>query len=1019
MSEPKLISPMLDGCIMGEALSCHDGVRCCPAIREDTGEKFIVKIISIPASQVQLEALLLTGAYQNQDAALEYFEELAKDILRERNILNSLSRVEGFVPYLDVQVIPMDDGVGYEVYLLMPYNRSVARIFNSDPLTHLGVINMGLDLCAALAACRRAGYLYVDLKPENIFYTEDQGYRIGDLGFVSMSSLKYATLPEKYHSLYTAPEVVDAMAVLNPTVDIYALGLVLYQAYNGGTLPFRDHVPDEPLIPPLYADYEMAEIILKACAADPNERWQNPEQMGQALVSYMQRNSVNDTPIIPAPIDVSEPEEPEEEIEDFLPEEDPDAWMDEPEETAPQTEADAEPKPESGAEPETESDVQPDSQAEAEADTEPESEPDASPEAAEEDTQSDVSPELAFMDDLTADETAPSEESAADLQDTAVTEETSEMLAQADDLIAHVPPEPVVQPEPIDVPMPPPILPEPDPDEEKDADTEHSESPGETEAQEPSEAEGSAEKDAEADTSADEIKIAAPVRRKKRRNYRRLLCVLAVLCIIAGIGFCGWYYYNHYYLQNIDNLLIAGTEDMLTVKVVSDIDESLLTVICTDSYGNTNHSPVTAGVAVFRNLDPQTRYSIRVEIAGRHQLTGVTTESFTTDTQTNILSFTAGIGSEDGSVILNFTAESQKSDNWIITYGAEGIPEQQVSFTGNKVTITGLTIGAEYTFTLSSPDTPHITGNTQVTYTGSNIIYAQDLEITACGTGSLTAKWSAPEGAAVESWIVRCYNQSGYDVTITTSDTSYTFTELDHDTPCTVEVIASGMSQSVSTTICANPITIKDFSFIKSGPDSLRVHWNFTGKAPEGGWIVKYTIDNCPQKELTVTTNETALIPLPDADYKITIQAADGTVIFNDSTTYTSAKAPNFNAYKVTNKNMLFQMCLRPKADDWKWFNVPKDHYKTKFKAGEKAAFVVRMNRTYGSSRDAIHIKFVLRDSEGNLIRIDSTEQIWNKMWDRGYCELDLPFTPDKAGNYSLTIYFNGAYVTTQDFTVI
>ena len=58
MSEPKLISPLLDDFSMGAALSEHDGVRCYPALKENSEKKYIVKIVSIPASQSQVDALL-------------------------------------------------------------------------------------------------------------------------------------------------------------------------------------------------------------------------------------------------------------------------------------------------------------------------------------------------------------------------------------------------------------------------------------------------------------------------------------------------------------------------------------------------------------------------------------------------------------------------------------------------------------------------------------------------------------------------------------------------------------------------------------------------------------------------------------------------------------------------------------------------------------------------------------------------------------------------------------------------
>ena len=77
MSEEKLISPLLDGFVMGDAISEHDGIRCYPAMRENSDEKYIVKVISIPASQKRLDALLLTGAFQDAAGATEYFKELS------------------------------------------------------------------------------------------------------------------------------------------------------------------------------------------------------------------------------------------------------------------------------------------------------------------------------------------------------------------------------------------------------------------------------------------------------------------------------------------------------------------------------------------------------------------------------------------------------------------------------------------------------------------------------------------------------------------------------------------------------------------------------------------------------------------------------------------------------------------------------------------------------------------------------------------------------------------------------
>ena len=157
MFEPKLISPMLDQFAMGAPISDHHGVRCCPAMENDSDDKYIVKIISIPASQTQLDAMLLSGAFADEAAALDYYKNIVDGIVNEVRILEDLSVIDGFTPYKDHQIVPMDNGKGYDIYLLGSYKRTLTKHFKRHIMTHLDALDLGLDLCAALAVCRRSG----------------------------------------------------------------------------------------------------------------------------------------------------------------------------------------------------------------------------------------------------------------------------------------------------------------------------------------------------------------------------------------------------------------------------------------------------------------------------------------------------------------------------------------------------------------------------------------------------------------------------------------------------------------------------------------------------------------------------------------------------------------------------------------------------------------------------------------------------------------------------------------------
>lgn len=990
MSEPRLVSPLLDGFVLGDAISDHHGVRCCPAIRENTDERYIVKIISIPATQVQLDALLLTGACSDQEQALAYFKELSDGVIGEADILEKLSKLEGFVPYLGHQVCQMEDGVGYEVYLNSKYKRSLGKLMITQPLTHLAAVNLGLDLCAALAACRRSGYLYVDLKPENIFLSETQGYRIGDLGFISLSSLKYASLPEKYRSRYTPPEISDALSSLNDTMDIYALGLILYQIYNNGQLPFEGSAPASAFPAPMYADYEMAEIILKACDPDPRNRWQDPALMGQSLVNYMQRNSVNDTPIIPPPVII---EESQEDTEQFLSEEENAEELAEllamiPDEVPPQQlTMDCVDIPE--VEPNTEEAT----------DDEPEKE----------ETSYEDETQLSFLEGLTDDETVPSEETSTDLQEAEVTDEVAQILAQADDLIAHELPEPVVAPAPIDVPIPAPIIVEPEIEEEPEDAAEEIDLPVSEDIEEDTQ-----DTEAEPEEMEDDISFEQPTERLPRRWLSA--AIAALLLIIAGIGVSVWY--NQFYLQTVEAFVVHYDPGQIHVQITSDIDDDLLTVVCTDTYGNAKRCPVTNGAAVFGDLNPATQYRIRLEISGFHKLVGPTTGSYTTDGETEILDFNAVSGPEDGSVALRFTVNGPDSEQWTIAYSTPGEPEKTQIMTGHNITIYDLTPGSAYTFRLLTPAGRYLVGTTEITYTVQNILVAQDLKITACGSSALTVQWQAPDAPAGQKWLVRCYNDAGYDKTVTTTDTSCVFTDLDHATSYTILVTAEGKTQSADITVPADPLNVTGYTTTVTAPWAMTLSWEYTGTAPANGWILHYSVDGGEQINVTCPENQAEIALAPGCSYVFTVSAADETLCFSDAFTYGPVDVPAFEGYGVTAGDMTLSTVLRPDKANWGVVDLTDEDYKSNFAASESVSILAHLSKTYTVSDQTITTTYVVRGSDNRMVSLDTQDRTWRNMWYQRYCELDLPQMPTAPDTYTVDIYFNDLYVGSVQFTV-
>lgn len=1029
MSENKLISPMLDNYDVGGPISDHNGVRCFPAMRKDSDDRFIVKSVSIPASQTQLDALLLTGAYPDAASALTYFHEQADDTIAELETLQRLSQLEGFLPYTNWQVVPKEDSIGFDVYMIGTYKRSLRKHFQREAITHLMAVNLGLDLCAALAVCRRCGYLYADLKPSNVFVINGREFRIGDLGFLRLDSLKYATIPDKYRSEYSAPELHDPFAPVSSNIDIYAAGLILYQAYNGGELPFTgNYAPNQKFDAPLYADYEMSEIILKACDPDPNARWQDPIEMGQALVSYMQRNGANDTPIItavPTAPAAAPADDIVSEVEQLLIDDDIDL-----------SDIDLSDIPELEG-------YEQDSPVTDEAD-----------DGAESKEESNDFENLSFLDDPAADETSP-ENNISDVDYDEVSDELSEILSQADALVSHPVPEPAVAPEAPEINVTEEPLEEealcdteeavteasqeddaPAAEQAEAAETdglagtesnaeEHTPTPAfDAPAEEDAEvvaaiAEAMQEdEEAEASDADDEIpEDEEDIQPDKSSNH--ILRNVIIFLLLAIIAVAGFLYYRFIYLQPIYSITVDGDESSMVVLVDAGLDESLLSVVCSDAHGNQISAPVVNGVATFANLAPDTGYNVRVVVDGFHKLTGETAVSYSTPAQTNVVQFSAITGAEDGSVILSFTVEGPDTGDWSVTYSAADEEEKTVQMLSHMITLNGLTIGKEYTFTLIPGEKMYVTGTTQTSFVASTLVYAQDVNIISCIDGKLTAAWTAPAETPVASWTVRCYNDAGYNETIITSETTAVFEGVDPASAHTIEVIAAGMSVSQRAYMAANAATISNFQAEPTSSGYLNLSWE-SATVPDGGWVLLYNIEGTEaQGTVSCAANNAQVKPMiPGATYHFTLQQANGDAVLTAPLFFQVPEAQDFSGYGMTRNTMDYELCRRPDGDDWEWDDVSSSDYTSTFSVGEDIAMVGNLQGKSSVSDDVIITLYVFRDQNGNIVSYSFQERSWRNMWSQSYGEFDVTQAPNQAGSYTLSVYFNGKLVTEESLTL-
>ena len=271
--------------------------------RSEFGQTYraALKVITVPQSSAEVRSVISEGMSVSQAEA--YFHGIVEELMHEFSIMFKLKGTANVVSCEDLRVLEHPDGIGWDILIRMELLHPLLPYVYQHPMARRDIIRLGIDICKALELCQRYNVIHRDIKPENIFISDNGDYKLGDFGIARTIERTTSGLSKKGTYSYMAPEVY-AGKEYGFSVDTYSLGLVLYRMLNKNRGPFLPQPPEaitfssreqalarrmsgEPLPRPFYGEGRLGEIVLKACAFDPKDRYSSPQQLRQELETIL------------------------------------------------------------------------------------------------------------------------------------------------------------------------------------------------------------------------------------------------------------------------------------------------------------------------------------------------------------------------------------------------------------------------------------------------------------------------------------------------------------------------------------------------------------------------------------------------------------------------------------------------------------------------------------------------------------------------------------------------------------